>query len=998
MRSIDRILFNKERMAFNHFEQSKLGGTSNPDWGRQKEDKRLILPYEKIGKGGTVQTVDRSLLVLLELGRMLRKINKAKNSQNCMHCIMQSKNLSLCTQIEILRKNQIHLLLKSLGKLSIGHLLQTRHKLHKFLDNKRLFKHVQYILNNKCEDSKFKGAFENLLVEFKETKVEAQTAKTNKFSKQYFSFKSKDKKKSKSILKSINKMKKKIFKKSPGEFKKVCKTRARIAKPKKQKITSKSGNEMITSKLVKWYMLHLMKTLRSNPEETRGDKCDNFFQSLYLGKFERVKVIPIDCRYKYEFEGGHVKGAFNICDPLVLTKLFFKHSWMHTREFLDFIDRFRDSHIDKKMAEKILYEYEIMLLKKQNKKIDLKMKRIQTRSKAGQAESQAPQKQNLFMSFSRQTSNQKLDNVFYNSTNAKVDQVLGDENLSFNFFENHCAYSQESKKQLFDSQRLLNSNLSSSRNHPRPIKATNLETFNDSKLEGNKMNLHKSQSERNLEISSIKQIMKRKQIFESSCNQLDPLLNSLLSSDNSKYSQQSIKRGENIFGLSKKDSTTKSKKFENNKSSREGEGVIFVFYCEFSSVRARKMYNFFRFHDRINNHHYKRNFPNIFLLKGGYEGFHRDFKYFCTEPKNCQLELSNMTFSVFSSLIGSKKINKKEKLNDPLKCVLNFKLGSENADYNSQQNKSFKKKKRQKKISNQKMKFLPKLNFKNIFYEKMASRTKTNEKKLPFHKKNKSLNYSFKSNLLRISNQSPESRSYFISKDKKHKTRTSNKSEFKIEFKKPRNPKMSMDFKFGFSKLLHKSRVSFKNKKDKVPVFSRVKQTREAKAKKMRSIFDALGKKQLPIKIRFKKPKQFDKSPFAKLKNPFRPRIKTFRTQKSNVNFFSTFKKCSDDEMRSPSVRKKKHSMRQRLMAKSLNLKLKDSISSGLEKSIKEANRKIRLEKAKKKIFESLDRYTKMDNEMYEEEYISAKKEYTISWAIANEEIKKKKAHRILSL
>ncbi|XP_053374195.1 M-phase inducer phosphatase 1-like [Mercenaria mercenaria] len=60
---------------------------------------------------------------------------------------------------------------------------------------------------------------------------------------------------------------------------------------------------------------------------------------------------------------------------------------------------------------------------------------------------------------------------------------------------------------------------------------------------------------------------------------------------------------------------------------------ILVFHCEFSSERGPKMYRFLRSQDReLNKEQYPRlNFPEVYLLDGGYKAFFTTLKEYC-EP------------------------------------------------------------------------------------------------------------------------------------------------------------------------------------------------------------------------------------------------------------------------------------------------------------------------------------------------------------------------------
>lgn len=49
------------------------------------------------------------------------------------------------------------------------------------------------------------------------------------------------------------------------------------------------------------------------------------------GTSSDVELLIVDCRFSYEFEGGHIHGAINITDPFILEKLLL-HSTPDTYE------------------------------------------------------------------------------------------------------------------------------------------------------------------------------------------------------------------------------------------------------------------------------------------------------------------------------------------------------------------------------------------------------------------------------------------------------------------------------------------------------------------------------------------------------------------------------------------------------------------------------------------------------------------------------------------
>lgn len=60
---------------------------------------------------------------------------------------------------------------------------------------------------------------------------------------------------------------------------------------------------------------------------------------------------------------------------------------------------------------------------------------------------------------------------------------------------------------------------------------------------------------------------------------------------------------------------------------------ILVFYCEFSSVRAPRIAKYLRSHDRFNNEYPKLDFPEIYILEGGYKNFYSHYSSLC-DPEN----------------------------------------------------------------------------------------------------------------------------------------------------------------------------------------------------------------------------------------------------------------------------------------------------------------------------------------------------------------------------
>lgn len=85
-----------------------------------------------------------------------------------------------------------------------------------------------------------------------------------------------------------------------------------------------------------------------------------FKNQIKSGEINNImeELLIIDCRYDYEFEGGHVKGAFNINDPRVTEFLFIKNSSLFRKsDFQKYFSGFRDSIITYDIAKQIVKNY-----------------------------------------------------------------------------------------------------------------------------------------------------------------------------------------------------------------------------------------------------------------------------------------------------------------------------------------------------------------------------------------------------------------------------------------------------------------------------------------------------------------------------------------------------------------------------------------------------------------------------------------------------------------
>lgn len=71
------------------------------------------------------------------------------------------------------------------------------------------------------------------------------------------------------------------------------------------------------------------------------------------------ELIMIDCRFGYEFQGGHIRNAVNINDSDVIEYLFFENGYLFQRlDFLHYFQAFKGSIINMPEAKALIKNYE----------------------------------------------------------------------------------------------------------------------------------------------------------------------------------------------------------------------------------------------------------------------------------------------------------------------------------------------------------------------------------------------------------------------------------------------------------------------------------------------------------------------------------------------------------------------------------------------------------------------------------------------------------------
>ena len=135
---------------------------------------------------------------------------------------------------------------------------------------------------------------------------------------------------------------------------------------KKKKKPENINNKIFQVQLIKIFILKVIENqiiLRNISLDAGKQLLKNLLQK------DQLRVFVIDCRYKYEFDGGHVKGAININDPDVIKKLFFDRKYTSRPGYFQYLADQKNIHIDIKTADHIFKKSENLFETEKKKKL-----------------------------------------------------------------------------------------------------------------------------------------------------------------------------------------------------------------------------------------------------------------------------------------------------------------------------------------------------------------------------------------------------------------------------------------------------------------------------------------------------------------------------------------------------------------------------------------------------------------------------------------------------
>lgn len=159
-----------------------------------------------------------------------------------------------------------------------------------------------------------------------------------------------------------------IFRKNIDIINKPIENSNRINKYKRKKVKLPFSNLILKNKkinfkhirltirILEWMFCMILKNkMMSNPSKVQ--KVALPIQKFLYFDCLKTSVFFIDCRYDYDYEGGHIKESININDPEIISTLLFKQYVQDGQDFFTFLRKFKNQKIDAQKAKEILKKF-----------------------------------------------------------------------------------------------------------------------------------------------------------------------------------------------------------------------------------------------------------------------------------------------------------------------------------------------------------------------------------------------------------------------------------------------------------------------------------------------------------------------------------------------------------------------------------------------------------------------------------------------------------------
>jgi hypothetical protein len=301
-----------------------------------------MLPHRKHEKNGILKLINNHVVLLLYLSQKLNQVKDRFDFNNCLNCLEEPLFSQNCGKVRLFNQPELDEFLVELGGIPGGFDVPGKY-FENYVDDK-ILENLGLVMNTNCGLDMFGFAVKEIALLWKSEKKKKKrysSVSKSKSKKKNFRNVSKNRKKSK-IQKNFSKNKK-------NQFMKI---------------------KNFTYRLIKWYMIKRFTNFNKIIDvRVSENDVKTFKKNIFDKRYKESRIVLIDCRYNYEFDGGHLKNAFNIIDPEVIIELFFNHSWISNKSYMDHLLTYTNNRVDLETAKNIKRKFQTSQMMNDNQNI-----------------------------------------------------------------------------------------------------------------------------------------------------------------------------------------------------------------------------------------------------------------------------------------------------------------------------------------------------------------------------------------------------------------------------------------------------------------------------------------------------------------------------------------------------------------------------------------------------------------------------------------------------
>lgn len=335
-------------------------------------DLEPILPHYNHEKNGILKLINNHVVLLLTLAQKMHATGEYPDCRLCLSCLRRNPSTRHCRLFGMFNRPEFSSFLKELAQVPDSpRPPETDSGLAVDLT---VLRHFDFLLNTSCRLDSF-----GLSVQKIASLMCAQATRPGKKGRRSASASKKWGIQSRLGSRKRARLRSHSLNKYGIKFNKIGRKSNLKKNFSKNKANPGATGKQFSTRLIKWCMA------RRFTEYTKAvdlrvplPSVQAFGEHLFRGRFNRSNIVLIDCRYKYEFEGGYLLNSINVIDPEVIKELFFGHDWIGDKDFFQHVRGFANQRIDIDLARTILRRFQTSRMLDDNQSIESRLKKMKS--------------------------------------------------------------------------------------------------------------------------------------------------------------------------------------------------------------------------------------------------------------------------------------------------------------------------------------------------------------------------------------------------------------------------------------------------------------------------------------------------------------------------------------------------------------------------------------------------------------------------------------------